>query len=47
MTAVHEARFYQPLPNDKMLCTLCPQDCRIPNNGRGARSARYNRDDRL
>jgi pyruvate formate lyase activating enzyme len=30
-----------------VLCTLCPRDCRIPNNGRGAGSVRYNRDGRL
>jgi hypothetical protein len=31
MTAVHEARFYAPLADKKVLCTLCPHDCRIPN----------------
>jgi hypothetical protein len=36
MTAVHEARFSEPLPDKKMLCTLCLHDCRIPTNGRGA-----------
>ncbi len=47
MTAVHEARFYEPLPDKKVLCTLYPHDCRIRNNGRGAYSVRYNRDGRL
>ena len=47
MTAVHEARFYESLPDDKVLCTLYPHDCRICNNGRGACSVRYNRDGRL
>ncbi len=36
MTAVHEARFYEQLPDKKVLCTLCPHDCRIPKNGCGA-----------
>jgi pyruvate formate lyase activating enzyme len=47
MTALHEARFYEPLADKKVLCTLCPHDCRIPNGGRGACSVRYNRDGRL
>ena len=47
MTPVHEARFYEPLADRKVLCTLCPHDCRIPNNGRGACSVLYNRDGRL
>jgi hypothetical protein len=32
MTPVHEARFYEPLPDKKVLCTLCPHDCRIPGD---------------
>ena len=44
---MHEARFYEPLSDKKVLCTLCPHDCRIPNGGRGACSVRYNRDGRL
>jgi pyruvate formate lyase activating enzyme len=47
MATVHEARFYEPLADKKVLCTLCPHDCRIPNNGRGACSVRYNRDGKL
>ena len=47
MMDLHEARFYQPLPGKKVLCTLCPHDCRIPDNGRGACSVRYNRDGKL
>lgn len=47
MTSVHEARFYEPLPDKKVLCTLCPHDCRIPDGGRGACSVRYNRGGRL
>ena len=47
MMDVHEALFYEPLADKKVLCTLCPHDCRIPNNGRGACSVRYNRDGKL
>ena len=47
MTALHEARFYEPLRDNKVLCTLCPHDCRSRNNGRGACSVRYNRDGRI
>lgn len=47
MLPVHEARFYEPLADKKVLCTLCPHYCRIPNGGRGACSVRYNRDGRL
>lgn len=36
MTATHESRFYEQLAHKKVHCTLCPHDCRIPNNGRGA-----------
>jgi pyruvate formate lyase activating enzyme len=41
MTALHEARFYEPLPDGKVLCTLCPHDCRIPDGARGACGVRY------
>ena len=46
MTTVelHEARFYEALPDGKVLCTLCPHDCRIAEGGRGACGVRYNRD---
>lgn len=43
MSALHEARFYEKLPDRKVLCTLCPHDCRIPDGGRGACGVRYNR----
>ena len=42
MTAPYEARFYEPLPEGKVLCTLCPHDCRIPDGGRGVCAVRYN-----
>jgi len=47
MTALREARFYDPLPDSRVLCTLCPHDCRIPNGARGACGVRYNHDGRL
>ena len=47
VTDLHEARFYEPLPGDKVLCTLCPHACRIPNHGRGACGVRYHCDGQL
>jgi len=47
MTVPHEARFYEPLPGGKVLCTLCPHDCRIPDGGRGVCAVRYNVGGRL
>lgn len=41
MTALHEARYYESLPDGKVLCTLCPHDCRIPDGARGACGVRY------
>ncbi len=41
---LHEARFYEPLPDAQVLCTLCPHDCRIREGGRGACGVRYNKD---
>jgi pyruvate formate lyase activating enzyme len=42
MSDLHEARFYEPLPKQRVLCTLCPHDCRIPDGARGACGVRYN-----
>lgn len=42
MAALHEAEFYEPLPDGRVLCTLCPHDCRISEGGRGACAVRYN-----
>ena len=47
MSELHEARFYEPLPDGKVLCTLCPHDCHIPEGGRGACAVRYNHQGRL
>jgi pyruvate formate lyase activating enzyme len=47
MTSLHEARFYEPLPGGKVLCTLCPHDCRIPEGARGACAVRYNHQGKL
>jgi pyruvate formate lyase activating enzyme len=42
MTALREARFYDSLADGRVLCTLCPHDCRIPDGARGACGVRYN-----
>jgi pyruvate formate lyase activating enzyme len=42
MDELHEARFYEALPNGRVLCTLCPHDCNIAEGGRGACGVRYN-----
>jgi pyruvate formate lyase activating enzyme len=42
MSDLHEARFYEPLPDGRVLCTLCPHDCRVHEGARGACSVRYN-----
>jgi len=47
MNPLHEARFYQPLPDGKVLCTLCPHDCHIPDGARGACAVRYNHGGKL
>ena len=39
---LHEARFYELQPDGRVLCTLCPHDCRISEGGRGACGVRYN-----
>lgn len=47
MSDLHEALFYEPLANGKVLCTLCPHDCRIPEGARGACAVRYNHHGKL
>jgi len=47
MQTLHEARFYQPLPGGKLLCTLCPHDCHIGPGGRGACAVRFNQGGKL
>ena len=47
MSGPHEARFYEHLPDGRVLCTLCPHDCHIPEGARGACAVRYNHDGRL
>lgn len=41
-TPPYEARFYVTEPGGRVLCTLCPHDCRITPGGRGACGVRYN-----
>ena len=47
MDELHEARFYETLPDGSVLCTLCPHDCHIAEGGRGACAVRYNQGGRL
>ena len=47
MNTLHEARFYETLADAKVLCTLCPHDCRIPEGARGACGVRYHHLGRL
>ena len=47
MTKLYEARFYQKLDEDKVLCTLCPHDCHISNGARGVCGVRYNHNGKL
>ncbi len=42
METSHEAAFYETLPDGRVLCILCPHDCRISQGGRGACGVRYN-----
>jgi len=44
---LHEARFYEALPEGRVYCTLCPHDCRIREGGRGACGVRFNHGGRL
>lgn len=42
-----EARYYKFLPNQKILCELCPQACQIPANQTGFCNVRQHRDGTL
>ena len=42
MSSLHEASFYEQLPDGRVHCTLCPHDCHIAEGSRGACSVRYN-----
>jgi pyruvate formate lyase activating enzyme len=44
---VHEALFYEKLPEGRVQCLLCPHDCRIPAGGRGACAVRVNHEGTL
>lgn len=43
----HPAKYWKPLDNLKVLCTLCPNDCVIPEGGRGTCKVRENRGGKL
>jgi pyruvate-formate lyase-activating enzyme len=47
VTDLHEARFYQPLPGDKVLCALYPHDCHIPNHDHPGRNRARGPADRM
>ena len=47
MSPLHEARYYEPMPKGRVLCTLCPHECRIAEGARGACSVRYNHHGKL
>ena len=47
MGTLHEARYYQSLPEGRVWCTLCPHDCHIAPGGRGACGVRYNGEGKL
>ncbi len=34
-TKTYQTRWWQRLDDEKVLCTLCPRECHIPNNSRG------------
>jgi pyruvate formate lyase activating enzyme len=47
MAELHEARFYETRPGNEVICTLCPHDCHIRDEGRGVCGVRYNHGGRL
>ncbi|HEX9400632.1 MAG TPA: AmmeMemoRadiSam system radical SAM enzyme [Anaeromyxobacter sp.] len=44
---LHEARYWEPAPGGKVLCTLCPRECRIGEGQDGFCFIRRNRGGRL
>lgn len=42
MDTLHEAAFYESRPDGRVLCTLCPHNCRITDGVRGACGVRVN-----
>ncbi|MDD5136099.1 MAG: AmmeMemoRadiSam system radical SAM enzyme, partial [Candidatus Omnitrophica bacterium] len=40
---MHEALYYEKLEAQKVHCHLCPYNCVIPDNGRGACGVRVNK----
>jgi pyruvate formate lyase activating enzyme len=39
---IHEASYYEPDRDERVRCTLCPHDCRIPDGAKGACGVRVN-----
>jgi pyruvate formate lyase activating enzyme len=44
---LHEARYWKPAPDGRVLCTLCPRECRIGEGQNGFCFIRRNRGGRL
>ncbi len=44
---IHEARYWEPAADGKVLCTLCPRDCRIGEGQNGFCFIRQNRGGKL
>lgn len=44
---MHEALYYEKLDSKRVKCHLCPYECNIPSQGRGACGVRLNKDGTL
>ncbi len=44
---IHEARYWEPAPDGRVLCTLCPRECKIGEGQNGFCFIRRNRGGRL
>ena len=44
---LEKALFYESLPDEKVHCKLCPQECRINNNKKGLCGVRINKEGTL
>lgn len=41
---MHEALYYEKMPDKRVHCRLCPYECQIPQGGKGACGVRQNKD---
>jgi len=44
---IHKALYYDPLPDNRVHCRLCPAECRLKPDRRGICKVRYNENGRL